>query len=293
MKNYSNNENIPIDILIPEVLELCEKIGMPEEAAKQVISKLDGMHQLYPELIRLTSIDTGEDAYNKIKETCGEDDICVLAAQLTAAGITKRMFADKGYDLQVFYETMHCFSLYVKEHIESFGRIGYDRGWWVWRQLSCTIFKLGTLEFETEVLCGYDYAGAKDGDTVISVHIPSDAVLSRENLDDSYRMAREFFARHDIKYSAAYCATWLLSPLLLEFLKEGSRILEFQKDYEIFGTNPDDRSYFNWVFKREYPDWNDLPEDTSLQRNIKKHILGGGKISSGSGLLRNKYFCGL
>jgi len=296
METVNENAYIPIGILTSEVPDLCKKIGMPDDAAGQVISKLDELNSLYPAILKLTDAETGEEAYKEIEKACRGDDMLILAAFLTAAGITKRMYIRKGIDLSVFYESMDCFPLYVLEHMESFGKIGFDRGWWVWRHLSCVMFRIGTLEYEIEVLKGYDFAGAKDGETVISVHIPSNGTLSREELDDSYNAAHAFFTKHDIRYASVYCATWLLSPALNQFLPQNSRILEFQKDYELFDSNTTDESYFVRVFKRDHDNFNKLPVSTSLQRIIKRSILTGGSknigIGSASGILRNRYFTG-
>jgi hypothetical protein len=77
--------------------------------------------------------------------------------------------------------------------------------------------------------------------------------------------------------------------VLGEILKPGSRILEFQADYEITETDLESNSGIIWVFKREYEDPKDLPEDTSLMRGMKERILTGGKTGSGKGYVKRTF----
>ena len=41
-----------------------------------------------------------------------------------------------------------------------------------------------------------------------------------------------------------------------------------------------------WVFGGKKEDPNEYPENTSLQRKLKKYIIDGGKVGKASGLLK-------
>lgn len=41
-----------------------------------------------------------------------------------------------------------------------------------------------------------------------------------------------------------------------------------------------------WVFKRRDIPLEDLPEETSLQKNMKAHLLSGGWVGEGMGCLK-------
>ena len=58
------------------------------------------------------------------------------------------------------------------------GRMFFDRGWWTYRQLSLDLFRVGALE--------YQISEQRTSGT-IGIHIPSDADLSGESVDDSLR----------------------------------------------------------------------------------------------------------
>lgn len=61
----------------------------------------------------------------------------------------------------------------------------------------------------------------------------------------------------------------------------------FQNRFEIVKVDEDSTGYVQWVFKNKNLSPQDFPEDTSLQINIKRHILNGGKIGEALGILKH------
>ncbi len=41
-----------------------------------------------------------------------------------------------------------------------------------------------------------------------------------------------------------------------------------------------------WIFKKADIPVENLPEDTTLQRNVKKYLMAGGQIGEGSGYIK-------
>lgn len=78
-----------------------------------------------------------------------------------------------------------------------------------------------------------------------------------------------------------------LRKLLGELLPPGSRILAFQRRFDLTDTDARDMEYMRWIFRRDpgVP-LADLPEDTTLQRNLKRRLLDGGGLRTGRGALR-------
>jgi hypothetical protein len=68
-------------------------------------------------------------------------------------------------------------------------------------------------------------------------------------------------------------------------LGEDSNIINFQNRFEIYDEGETGTEFVEWVFKTKSTDYNNLPEETSLQRNLKKHILAGGVIKDAYGRL--------
>ena len=282
--------------------ELCRHLDFPQEVTDRLVSHVRNM-DLRPfetNFKELFSLETGEKAVKAIPALCktekdpnGDVGLKALMIYLMAAHHTHKVYKEMGISDAVFYETMKAFTRFTKEHKESFGHYGFDRDFWTYRQLSGSIFRLGTLEFEMVKLSqdAPPVGNVTGGSPILSVHIPSDAVLTRRELDASYHMAREFFAEYypDYRYQCVYCSTWLLSPVLKQVLKPGSGILEFQSDYEITQTFLDSNGGFTWIYKRNYEDYTQLPEDTSLMRGMKQILLNGGKTGAATGYVKDLF----
>ena len=122
---------------------------------------------------------------------------------------------------------------------------------------------------------------------VVSIHIPSDAVLTKKNFRISYEKAKEILKQFFPAYSSAdmTCCSWLLSPALQKLLPEHSHILEFQKAFVIEQVDYEDKEFLQWVYKNPNLSLEELPEETSLQRNMKQYLLQGGKVGEALGRL--------
>ena len=274
-------------ILSPtQLTELCHSISLPPEITDAVLSVqsskefTDLLPQALPLLEELLTPATWDDALGRLKALIGEDPlgIKILTFMLICCGETWCSYQSLGISGDIYIETLKCFTRFINEHQESYGTFGFDRDFWTMRQLAARLFRLGTLEFEL----------TEDGEgKAVHVHIPSDADLTPEARHSSYDMARDFIARFFPAYEGApfLCTSWLLSPALKECLPEGSRIRSFQDEYEVTDVFPEPDSFLTWVYKRPDIPFPDLPEDTSLQRNLKKYLLAGGKVREGEGRL--------
>lgn len=255
-----------------EILELCEKIGMPREVTEQVLSYTVFDRQL---LTGLTHSATAADTYRVLKSSC-RNGMELLAYSLQAARLTYEAYRALGIDECVFLDTMKCFSRFVGETYTNCGVYDFDRGWWTYRQLSLSLFRLGELE--------YEYL---DSEHKVSIHIPSDADISLDLCRESYARYLEFTERF-FPDKAAYtpiCESWLLSPALKELLPPSSRIRAFASCFRVTAWNRDATDYLTWVFGKPTADDSSLPENTSLQRSVKQVLLNGGTIGAAYGEL--------
>ena len=62
-------------------------------------------------------------------------------------------------------------------------------------------------------------------------------------------------------------------------------MLSFQKRFEIFDKGEISLEFIEWLFNTKSKDFSKLPENTSLQRNMKKHLLSVGIIRNAHGRL--------
>ena len=210
-----------------------------------------------------------------------------MAEQLKTALMNREKGAWQGVDQKVWLDTMKCFTRFVREREASTGELCYDRGFWTVRQAEGRLFRLGELEYELK----------QDKDErVISIHIPSDAKLEAGPLNESVAAAKAFFAERFPEWAdlPIMCHTWLLSPKLKELLPPSSRILLFQRAFDLSSINDGDMGAVRWVFNltdeqaKNY-DVKTLPEKTSLQRSMKALILSGGAPGSAKGFLARPF----
>lgn len=261
-----------------DVAVLWELIAL-EPQVTQALKKQASAVQLHREEIqKLTNPETAEAACRTLSEALEGSDMAMLACQLEAAACTYDRFLGKGVSAEVLVDTLKCFSRFLRETHAMTGQWKFDREWWTWRQVSGLLFRVGELEYEMLPQTGE-----------ISLHIPSDAVFTPENVDASLAAARAFFAEHFPTYRDAdyVCHSWLMSPKLKELLPESSNIVSFQNRFRITHVDPDNREYIHWLFAA-MPDTplEALPEKSSLQRKTKELMRVGGHIGEAGGILR-------
>lgn len=259
--------------------QLCKQIRMPEEASRRILDIDETLPD--PDCRQLLRSEPHwEEGLEALRWELGDDPdgwkelCCMFRCALEA----KAEFDRLGLSEEIYTDTMGCFSRFVREHMESYGRYGFDRGFWTVRQVSCRLFRIGQLEYELVV---------RGGVPMISLHIPTDVLLQRELLDESLREARKVIGRHfpDYRDAAAYCHSWLLSPTLQALLPEGSRILQFQKRFAVTALDQPCDDVIQWVFKNPNLSPEQYPENTSLQRKLKAFLLGGGVFADARGIL--------
>lgn len=283
-----------------EITLLCEKIDMPSEALNHVLDILSDFDftSFYPHIEKLNDITTAKEGYEQIcllLEESPDKGYIQLTIYLMTALKTKEIYSQKSIDEVIFYDTIASLSRCVNEHLVSFGKYGYDRAFWNYRQIAMSIFRIGTLEYEMVTFDGEDAllegeVIIKKGDNIISIHIPSDAVLTPQNCKSSLKSAKEFFKKFypDFSYHVFYCGSWIISPNLKQVLPESSNIIAFLNNFEIYRVNHEGEGYKSWVFKNQDLTPDLFPQNTSLQRNITAHIKQGGKIGEGYGVIRKE-----
>ena len=122
----------------------------------------------------------------------------------------------------------------------------------------------------------------------IFLHIPADADLSDGAVDASLAAARAFFPKHFPAFADAeyVCESWMLSPALREMLPETSRVRRFSERFSVVFWEEDSPAFRDWIFPSAVTaPVEELPEETSLQRAVKRHLLAGGKIGWAEGVL--------
>ena len=76
----------------------------------------------------------------------------------------------------------------------------------------------------------------------------------------------------------------MMAPQLKQYLKPESNILSFSGKFLKYPLPSENEDVLNFVFRLKFTSYDDLPEDTSLQRNLKKLYQSGGKLYNYGGL---------
>ena len=129
------------------------------------------------------------------------------------------------------------------------------------------------------------------GDKAVSLHIPRGVDVSTESVKETVsrgmKIVRERYGEN-IKF--AFCRSWLLSPNISSCLNSSSKIIEFSNVYDRFPIVSHGKELMSFLFGKSVQNYEELPENTSLQRKIKKIYLDGGYIYAGAGIITNPDF---
>ena len=123
----------------------------------------------------------------------------------------------------------------------------------------------------------------KAGTHLLNVHIPTGEKMRYEDCLESFTRAEEFFGD---SYEGYICDSWLVSPVLLQFVAEDSNIAKFQHVFDIVKTHYDYPQSEQRIFEDVREDKENYPEDTSLRKKTKPFFVDGNDIGMGIGIFR-------
>lgn len=263
---------------------LCNGISLQTEIKNKVLAFSENFDfgTVKEQLQNFLIYENMKSAQLELQDILGDDEdkVKILACMLKASADAYEIYQAKGISDDIYFATMKCYPRFIDETCEITGRLYFDRYWWTTRQAGCHLFRIGELEYEIK---------PTDSGMVIGLHIPSDADFSPSAVEQSLKSAEEFFTAHyPALVNCEYrCHSWLLDRQLEGMLKETSHILSFQKRFEIFDEGEADTEFIQWLFRtRTTTDYDTLPENTSLQRNMKQHLLAGGVIRNSYGRIK-------
>lgn len=132
------------------------------------------------------------------------------------------------------------------------------------------------------------------GAPVVALHIPPGGGMTDELISRSFEETKELVARYfpDFEYKAFVCGSWLMDDQLCDILGEDKNISKFCARFQKVGRKSAGRSVFSFVYllpNTSNVDYGSLPEDSTLERLLKKHYLDGKAIYENYGYItRNK-----
>ena len=238
-------------------------------------------------------------AGEKLKELAQEKTIheytLNLVFLIVCSDLLLKRFIKRGYSEELFWETMHDLRYKLSECADNSGVTGINSINWYEGFYNFKKFFLGRFQYaQSKFACDYTTKGniqIKENTPCLALHIPSSGVsLSDEIRFESYKKAYEFYKNSDMIVDGNLiitCTSWILFPKHTEFLPEKSKILSFMNDFDIYSSSENVKFIDAWrIFgKCSELAYEQLPENTSLQRVYKSWLLSGNPTGRGTGVI--------
>lgn len=128
---------------------------------------------------------------------------------------------------------------------------------------------------------------ARPGDKCLELHIPRNGSIALDVFDKAVASAREI-AKTRFPEKAGmplHGSSWLLDPKVAEVLGPDSRLSMFMERFIRYPQRSRGDGVFGYVFPKVFKDYESLPEDTSLQRKLKKLYMDGDCVHGQAGMV--------
>ncbi|GAA3566855.1 acyltransferase domain-containing protein [Microlunatus spumicola] len=198
-----------------------------------------------------------------------DQGVLPLLALLATAPVVARFHASRGVPADVSAATLADLGQQTRVHRLVHGGFGLGTHAWeagyVW---SGALYRLGRLQFDLERQATVD---GTDQEWVLSTHIPRGERLRPADVDASLAAALPFFAAHfaEVPAQDVHCRSWMLDARIPDLLP-GSNLAAFQQRWRTYGMpglGDEDALFFGFA-RRDAPDLQTVPAETSLQRAI-------------------------
>ena len=155
---------------------------------------------------------------------------------------------------------------------------------WAFYFVRVRIIEIGRLQYEL-----YDI---DDMRSIIKIHIPGGSKLDYKkvinSIDLSKTKLKEVYGIDNMTY---ICDSWLLSNNLNEKLDKNYNINKFYNLFDVVDGEDCICDILNFVYqKQDCKNYNELQENTTLQKIIKKELIDGNIFYIGKGILKNKNY---
>lgn len=256
--------------------ELCVKLGLEADVKNAVViydSQTDYC-KIKPMYDKLLESGTWDEGVRDLQIYCGDDPLGmkILSVLLHCLLETYDKYKMKGIPEKIFWDTMNFIPRFIRTHKKIYGVNAFTWAWWFPRQLSMNEFRVG--EYEYELIRENNFKK-------INIHIPSDAKLDKGDIRAIYPFVKKYYPQFED--AGIYCDSWLLAPNLKNVLPVNSNIIQFQNQFSIIRTDENSPYFMDWIYSKLDIPYEELPENTTLQRNVKKFLLEGGKIGTAYG----------
>lgn len=128
----------------------------------------------------------------------------------------------------------------------------------------------------------------------IKIHIPSGNKLEMEKVLTSIKDSKNEIEKYlNLKNPEYCCESWILSNQINAIIDSSSNIAKFYNLFEVQDGPDAKKDILNFVFNiQECNNYNNLLENTSLQRLLKKQLLENESLKIGLGKLKKEALYG-
>lgn len=179
----------------------------------------------------------------------------------------KEYYSNKGIPLIHLYKSIYDLSYRLERYYKNHGAYGLSSRdiRWLSPLYKAEIFDLGSLRFQITGFSNkeierndYQYMPLDEkwkkrfpeGSPVINVHILKDTDFRPDKVDESFRLAREFFQQYfpEHNFEIFICRTWLLYGPTRDILGKDSNIASFSKRFEIIAHNQNAKQALDRIY---------------------------------------------
>lgn len=209
-----------------------------------------------------------------------------------ASAKLREKYTEAGYSDELYWNTILDLKTKALECQKVYGVWGVFVAFWYPIFFRMDLFRLGRLQFERSTFHGkmpvtVDGVTVFPGQPVYSVHIPSGLPLISAQCEESYRMAHSFFLSElRGKPLICQCDSWLLYPENPKIFTKADNLLAFWHTWYIYSSAEDPKGLNLWrVFGKGLDvGVENLPRNTSMQRDLAAWLEHGGTVGEGNGL---------
>ncbi|MBR3966927.1 MAG: hypothetical protein IKJ91_07645 [Clostridia bacterium] len=283
------------------LVDFLDRFDYPEEAKEALVSCYDAMASnecaaaVMNKYLDIYAAGGDYKHYEMLADTTAEAlrigkpwQTAHLVMGILLSKILKEKYAAKGIDEQRWVDIVGDFKCKLFECYSVYHIWGSFVGHWWSQFFTMNIFGVGRLQYEMKPF-GKEYKDENIHLTpdmkALSIHIPSSGPLTKELREESYRMAKEFFATYFGDQKALFmCSSWLLYPDHEEMIP-GSNIVDFMHDFKVFEVMESEKSNDLWrIFADAYVlPYELLPRNNSLRRAYASRLCEGKKVGRGIG----------
>lgn len=216
-----------------------------------------------------------------------KDDLTRLAVIIETASNTFDKYKQLGIPEDILFNTLDDIRIWC-ENNNNKGLANYN---WIKNHLNCELFRIGRLQFQlfkcSNKLLDYNCFPFDCGENVINIHIPQGEKLIYSDCVASAKEAISFFSKYfpDYSYRYFFCESWLLYSDNCLFMEPSSNIMQFSAMFDIVCSVDIDKQSIERIFGKRQLNKKKYQENTSLQKSAKAHLLNGGKLGIGIGII--------